>query len=178
MACRWIYPQLVTEGWECRNTKYSSALGKSVMLTVSYWCAKIPMLFVLHPNWTSWDRPFDQKNLDWEIGWESPAKYTGEMKFEEYINFWVYHRWVAFLGALRPCDMTREMVFAVTRALEQNLEEARYLFGRGWEMAGADVRDWKELIDRLMRRVNIMAAGDFLKLDVGEEYLGEAARAA
>ncbi|KAL7955471.1 hypothetical protein V8C34DRAFT_291608 [Trichoderma compactum] len=177
MACRWTYPQVVTDGWECRETKYSSALGKSVMLTASYWCAKIPMLFILQPIWTSRDGPFDQKSLDQEIGWGFPAKYTGEMKIEEYINFWVYHRWVAFLGALRPGDMTRDMVFAVTKALERNLEESRYLLGRGWEMAGADVRDWKELIDRLMRRVDIMAAGDFAKPEVGG-YLGEAARAA
>lgn len=74
--------------------------------------------------------------------------------------------------------MTREMLFAATKALEQNLEEARYLVGRGWSMSGAGVVDWKELLDRLMRRVNIMASGVVSKGDELELYRGEAARAA
>ncbi|KAL6813621.1 hypothetical protein V8C40DRAFT_270292 [Trichoderma camerunense] len=180
MACRWRFPQLVTDGWECSDTKISSALGKHVVLSASFWCAKVPMLFVSQPMFTTRSsRPFEDKCLDQEIAWDFPPQYSGEMKIEEYINFKVYHRWVAFLGALRPSDLTREMLFEVTRALEQNLEEARYLLGRGWAMSGANVGDWKELLDRLMRRVDIMASGVFSKEEV-EEYMGEAeaARAA
>ncbi|KAL7909973.1 hypothetical protein GGI35DRAFT_478852 [Trichoderma velutinum] len=176
MACRWRFPQLVTDGWECRDTKYTSALGKSVILSASFWCHKVPMLFISQPIFTSSNGPFDQKSLDQELGWEYPAQYNGEMKIEEYINFWVYHRWVAFLGALRPCDMTREMLFAATKALEQNLEEVRYLIGRGWSMNGARVRDWRELLDRLMHRANIMASGVVSKQE--GEFRGEAAPAA
>ncbi|QYT04226.1 hypothetical protein H0G86_011150 [Trichoderma simmonsii] len=121
-------------------------------------------------------RPFEDKCLDQEIAYDFPAQYSGEMKIEEYINFWAYHRWVTFLGALRPGDMTREMFFVVMKALEQNLEEVRYLLGRGWAMSGANVGDWKELLDRLMRRVDIMASGVFSKQEV-EVYTGEAASA-
>ncbi|KAK0756704.1 hypothetical protein N5P37_010860 [Trichoderma harzianum] len=176
MACRWRFPQLVTDGWECSDTKISSALGKHVVLSASFWCAKVPMLFVSQPMFTSSSRPFEDKCLDQEIAWDFPAQYSGEMKIEEYINFWVYHRWVAFLGALRPSDLTREMLFVVMKALEQNLEEVRYLSGRGWGMSGANVGDWKELLDRLMRRVDIMASGVFSKQEV-EVYTGEAASA-
>ncbi|EHK18730.1 uncharacterized protein TRIVIDRAFT_66767 [Trichoderma virens Gv29-8] len=152
---RWIFPQFVPRESQCTETKYSCAHGNVVLLSVSLWNMTMPILLVGRPDFTAPPPPFEHITMEDEI-LQIPAKRG--LTLEAYINLLVYHRWETFISALRPGDMTQDMVFAVARALENNYDQAGQL---GFCTKGAyfaDTGAWNDMISRLQRRWDVVGS--------------------
>ncbi|KAL7948246.1 hypothetical protein V8C42DRAFT_245899 [Trichoderma barbatum] len=180
MACRWKFPQRLRGGHGYGGKTYSVAGWKAVLLSVSLWAETTPMVFIERPC-TSPDAPeeeFHSPTFEADIVSvfaNNLCDAQDDAAPEKFINEMVYDRWTALVAEMRPGDMDREMLFDFLAAVEQNLEQARYLTTRRKPLRLADVQGWREILRRLQRRASVMATGGWPS-DSG--WTGEAAPAA
>lgn len=157
MACRWRFPQLVPDDCGCLGLKFSCSLGDIVLLSASLWFKTVPMLFITRPAFSNPMQPLIFASLEDDVVME---RFVGKIEIDSLLNLMIYERWSAFVTALGPSDMTREMLFEVTRALEWNCEQAQELVDlHKRHLYLADVQAWKDLLGKLKLRMDIMATG-------------------
>lgn len=170
-TCHWVFPQTVPDGYRHANAGYATSRGTAVLLSASLCIIRIPILIIERSSSTSDETPEPLASLAFEdeIRYLLPQHRVG-MLIEDYVNQLAYERWADFVTALRPRDMTQDMLFAAMGAMEQNLDQVRYLFARGRRLNVAGEDAWADMLLRLQRRIRVMTLvdGPLEAADAGE----------
>lgn len=157
VACIWKFPQRFQYGSSCDENVYAaiSAHEGIEVLNASLWLhGRMAMLFIERPQNILEklnDLPLEDE-LRELIPQADPA-----VSIEDFVSQLIYERWVDAVAQFHVSYVTGSFLWYVAEAVEQNLDQAKYLAFRKRSVEIATEEAWEGILRRLDRRVRIKA---------------------
>ncbi|KAL7921529.1 hypothetical protein ACQKWADRAFT_327590 [Trichoderma austrokoningii] len=154
----WEVPQFVRCCGKCTAEDFeytTTSRGPVVMLSVSLWVTKERDMSVLLVQ-QSMTKCHEAKvradpSIEDELREKLPLAGL-HLSIQDYVNQLAYERWVEYVAELNLETTFSDLVWSAMRAIEQNLDTARYVAAEGGTLYLADIHAWEGMLQRLDRR--------------------------
>lgn len=155
----WEVPQFVRCCGKCTTEAFeytTTSRGPVVMLSVSLWVTKARDMSVLLVQQSTTDCQQTKVRADPSIEDELREKLplAGlHLSIQDYVNQLAYERWMEYVAELNIETTALKLIWHAMRAIEQNLDTARYIASEGRDTYLADIHAWEGMLRRLDRRI-------------------------